>query len=175
MNRNGLLTILVCLTMICTFSSPSLAVMKGLSTDELAKASETVVIGEVEEVEAQWSSDGKTIFTSSTISISEVVTGRTLPGKIVVEYEGGEIGDIGLKISDMATLDKGDKVLLFLKTARSKKFGSAYNMIGKAQGKYKIGEDGIARKGGFSIADGGNEIDNDLPVDVLAEKIRRTK
>ena len=161
--------------MICALSSPSLAVMKGLSTDELAKASETVVIGEVEDAEAQWSSDGKTIFTSATISINEVVTGKTLPGKIVVEYEGGELGDIGLKVSDMATLDKGDKVLLFLKTARSKKFGSAYNMIGKAQGKYKIGEDGIARKGGFSIADGGNEIDNDLPVDVLAEKIRRIK
>lgn len=161
--------------MICTLSSTSLAVMKGLSTDDLTKSSDMVVIGEVEDVEAQWSIDGQTIFTSATVSISEVVAGRPLPGKIVVEYEGGELGDIGLKVSDMATLDKGDKVLLFLKTARSKKFGSAYNMIGKAQGKYKIGEDGIARKGGFSIADGGNEIDNDLPIDVLAEKIRRIK
>jgi hypothetical protein len=175
MNRNSLITVLLSITMMCLLSTPSLAVMKGLSTDDLAKSSDMVVIGEVEDVQAQWSSDGKTIFTSATVSISEVVAGRTLPGKIVVEYDGGEIGDIGLKISDMAILDKGEKVLLFLKTARSKKYGNAYNMTGKAQGKYKIGEDGIASKSGFSIADGEEDIDNNVPVEVLKEKIRRTK
>jgi hypothetical protein len=149
--------------------------MYHMSTEDLTRESDAVIEGEVIDVRAYWSKDGKTIFTKATIKKSRAIKGRAVQKKVIVEYEGGEIGDIGLQVSDVAPLKKGEKVILFLKTGKSKKDGSAFNLVGKGQGKYTIGNDGIARKGGFSVIGGEELIDNNIPVDVLIEKIKRKK
>jgi len=164
----------LCFIVLCFLSSSSYAIMKGLSTEELTKASDMVIVGKVENVEAQWSKDGKIIFTSAYIVIDNVIKGPA-QANITVEYEGGEIGDIGLKVSDESPLLKGEKVILFLKSGKSKKDGVAYNIVGKSQGKYVIDAYGIATKSGFSIVDKEENIDNNLPVDELIEKIREVK
>ncbi len=156
-------------------SSQSSAMMKRLSTEELTRGSEIIIRGEVGDVKAQWSRDGKTIFTSASIIISAVIKGKIAQNNIIVEYMGGEIGDIGFKVSDVSPLRSGEKIILFLKSGKSKKDGIVYNIVGKAQGKYIIGEDGIARKNGFSIAGGEDITDNNIPVDVLIDKIRKVK
>lgn len=161
--------------MIYLLASQAEAIMTGLSTEELTRASKVVITGEVEAVESQWSKDGTTIFTSASILVSEVVRGKILQQRITVEYEGGEIGDIGLKVSDVATLVKGEKVLLFLKSRKSKKDGVVYNIVGKGQGKYTVGEDRVARKSGFALATGQEAVDVNIPIDVLIEKIRKVK
>jgi hypothetical protein len=46
-------------------SSQSSALMIALSTEKLTRGSETVIRGEVEEVESQWSEDKEIIFTSA--------------------------------------------------------------------------------------------------------------
>jgi hypothetical protein len=149
--------------------------MKGFSTEELTKASDLVIVGEVENVEAQWSKDEKTIFTSVYIVINNIIKGAKKQAIITVEYEGGEMGDIGLQVSDQSSLIKGEKVILFLKSGKSKKDGFIYNIVGKNQGKYLIGEDGVARKGGFSIIGNKDNIDNNIPVDELIEKIKKAE
>jgi len=164
-----------CIVMLCCLSSSSFAIMKGLSTDELTKASDLVIVGEVENVEAQWSKDEKTIFTSVYIVINNIIKGTTKQAIVTVEYEGGEMGDIGLQVSDQSSLIKGEKVILFLKSGKSKKDGFIYNIVGKIQGKYLIGEDGVARKGGFSIIGNKDNIDNNIPVDELIEKIKKAE
>lgn len=146
--------------------------MKGLSTEELTKSADAVIVGEVEDVEAQWSKDGKTIFTGAYIVVRSVIRGAIAQANITVEYEGGEIGDRGLMVSDEPTLEIGEKVILFLKSGKSKKDGSIYKIAGKSQGKYVIDEDGIARKSGFRIVKGEEAIDNNISVDELIEKIR---
>ena len=156
-------------------SSSSLAVMLGLGTEELTRGSESVIIGEVEDTEAQWSKDGKTIFTKAFIVVNEIIRGRTLQKRIIIEYEGGEIGDIGLKVSDVAPLEKGERVLLFLKSGKSRDDGFVYNIVGKAQGKYTIDKERIARKRGFSVMSGEDIIDNNIPLDELLKKIREVK
>lgn len=163
------------LLMLCFLPSQSLAIMKGLSTEELTKASEIVVIGDVEDVEAHWSKDGSTIFTSASIVIGDTVKGKIYQERVTVEYEGGEIGDIGLKVSDVAPMGKGEKVLLFLKSGMSKGDGTVYNIVGQAQGKYTIDDKEIARKDGFSIVSGQDIIDNNIPVEELIKKIREVK
>jgi len=174
MKKNSFAIKFLCLIVLCFLSSSSSAIMKGLSTEELTKASDIVIVGEVENTEAQWSKDGKTIFTSAYILINTVIKGMTSQARIIVEYEGGEIGDIGLKVSDQSPLLKGEKVILFLRSGKSKKDGGgAYNIVGKGQGKYLIDADGIARKSGFSIAGGKEDIDNNIPVDKLIEKINK--
>ena len=147
--------------------------MKELSTEELTKASDTVILGEVESVEAQWSNDGKTIFTSAYVAVNKAIKGKLFPANIIVEHEGGEVGDIGLKISDQPTLMKGEKVILFLRSGKSKKDGVVHNIVGESQGKYVIDANGIARKGGFSITGSKAKIDNNIPADELIEKIMR--
>ena len=157
-------------------SSFSFAVMKGLSTEELTAASGLVIEGEVENTEALWSKDGK-IFTRASVVVNTFIKGQTSQQKITVEYDGGEIGDIGMKVSDQAPvpLEKGEKVLLFLKAGKGKKDGEAYNIVGKGQGKYRIDKNGIARKSGFTIAGPKGMIDNNIPADQLVEKIRNVK
>ncbi len=146
--------------------------MVGLSTEELTRASEMVIEGDVEEVTSQWSSDGKTIFTSATIAVRRVIRGNTVLQRVVVEYEGGEVGRDGLKVSDVAEMAKGERVILFLKRGKSKRDGVAFHTVGKVQGKYKVGNDGIARKRGFSVEKGGEAIDAEIPVNLLIEKIQ---
>lgn len=176
MKRNNLFVIkFIWLTMIFFLSSSSSAIMKAMSTEELVKTSEIIVIGEVEDVKAQWSKDGKTIFTSASIVISDVIRGNIAQKKIIVEYEGGEVGDIGLRVSDVSPLSNGEKVILFLRSGKSKQEGVVHNIVGKAQGKYTIDNSGIARKSGFSIVSGEDVIDNNIPVDELIDKIRRVK
>jgi len=146
--------------------------MKALSTEELTAASEAVITGVVEDMEAQWSTDGKTIFTRAYIRITQTVRGRLNQQIVLVEYEGGEVGGIGLRVSDVAPLEKGENVLLYLKNAKVKGNGKAYNIVGKAQGHYSIGKDGIARKRGFSVIDGQTGVDNDMPLEDIIKKIR---
>lgn len=157
------------------WASKSSAVMKGMSTEELTRASKVVLTGYAEDVRAQWSKDGKTIFTSATITNIHVIKGEIAQKRITVEYEGGEVGDIGHKVSDAALIRKGEKVILFLKDGKSRKDGTVFNIVGKAQGKYTIDNDGIASKGGFSITGGEENIDNNIPADVLVNKIKRIK
>lgn len=155
-------------------SSPSLAIMEGLSTEELTRSSELVIEGDVKDVTAEWSKDGKTIISRSTIITTNVIKGKIIQ-EVIVEHDGGEIGDIGFHVSDVEPLRKGEKVILFLKTGESKKYGSTLKIVGNAQGKYTIGKDGIARKRGFSVINGKEKIDNNIPVEELVDKIRRVK
>ena len=165
----------ICFMLLCVLSSQSSAIMEGISTEDLTKASDVVIEGEVIDSKADWSNDGKTIFTKAIISESMILKGRITQTEIIVEYDGGVIGDIGLKVSDVTPLIKGEKVILFLKAGKSKKDGSVFNIVGKGQGKYTIGSDNIARKGGFSIISGEELIDDNIHVDFLVDKIRRAK
>jgi len=177
MKKIFFILIIFCLVSSYFLCTNTYAVMKGLSTEKLTRSSEMVVRGEVKEVKSYWSDDGKTIFTSATISIRDIIRGKLVQKTIVVEYPGGQVGDIGLKVSDVATFKKGEQILLFLKPAKNKRAEAEdiYNIVGRAQGKYTIDSDGIAKKRGFSLADGKDAIDNNIPVDKLIEKIKGIK
>jgi hypothetical protein len=175
MKRKQFLINLILFATICFLSSESPAIMQGMSTAELTEASDLVLEGDVIDVEPFWSKDGKTIYTRAVILDSYVIKGRVTQRQIVVEYEGGEIGDIGFRVSDLEPLRKGEKVILFLKTGQSKKDGHVFNIVGKGQGKYTVGNDGIARKGGFSVLSGEKLIDNNIPAGELIDKIRKIK
>jgi hypothetical protein len=62
-----------------------------------------------------------------------------------------------------------------LKSGKSKRYGSVYNIVGKAQGKYLIGEDGIARKRGFALSSRKEAVESETPLRRLIEKIRNVQ
>ncbi len=160
------------------------AMMVGLSTKELTVNSELALVGRVEQVESHWNADGTMIFTTALISVEEPLKGDASPGQLVtVTYRGGELGDMGLRVSDSVTFTSGEKVIVFLESeARQAAQASArphsglegaYRLVGKAQGKYTVGRDGIARKKGFSLAGGSKLVENDIPAAALVDEIKR--
>lgn len=175
MKRNVLVIALMCSMSVFFLSSRSSALMVGLSTKELTRTSEVIIQGEVERVKSYWSKDRETIFTNVSIVIRDIIKGKVAQNKIEVEHEGGEIGNKSLKFSDEPTFKKGEKVILFLETRKSKigeQGKEVYNIVGCAQGKYTIGDDGIARKTGFSITGGDDIVDNNISLDAIIDKIK---
>lgn len=155
--------------------SVSYAIMQGFSTEALTKESSLIVTGEVEHTKSEWSKDGKTIITTASVVVVDVIKGTETAQRVIVEYEGGEVGDIGLRVSDVSPLAKGETLLLFLKPGGSKTDGAVHNITAKGQGKYVIDENRIARKSGFSLAGGGENVDYSMPLDKLIEKIRNVR
>jgi hypothetical protein len=169
-----MITVLLIGCLLLISASQAKAIMIGLCTEDLTRASEIIVVGEVRNVESHWNSDGTTIVTSASILVKDVVKGEQLEQMITVEYEGGEVGDIGLKVSDTVPLVTGEEVLLFLKSDQDAGVNN-YSIVGRAQGKYIISKNGIASKTGFSLTEGKEAVDNDIPLTDLIEKIRRVK
>jgi hypothetical protein len=175
---------MVFLCFLVASSSQALGVMIGLSTEELTNSSDLIVIGSVENVESMWSEDGKFIISRAKIIVNSVINGKWDKDLLSVEYIGGEVGDIGLKVSDVKPLKQGDNLLLFLKirNGQEQKMGRNltalsneeiyHSIVGNAQGQYTITPQGIAKKDGFSVMQGRDLIDNDIPLEVLIDKIR---
>jgi hypothetical protein len=122
---------------------------------ELTNKADVVLTGVVHNVSSLWSSDGKTILSMATISVDMVIEGTLSAGTVVVEYEGGEVGDIGLKVSDISYLREGDKVVLFLERVINSRDldiekgdmeePAVFHIVGQDQGKYLV-KDGVVRR-----------------------------
>ena len=179
-----------CLVSAIFISTPfSWALMKALSTEDLVKRSEYIIQGVVTHVESKWSSDGKTIVTLTQIEPSDFLKGSLSQKTIIVETPGGEVGDIGLRVSDSATFVEGEEVVLFLKSAKSsdssvradeaeaiEKSGVepfVSQIVGGAQGKYIIDSAGMAVKGNFSVIEDNKNVEYKLPLEELLNKIRK--
>lgn len=170
------------LLVLLTIPAQALALMVGLSTQDLVRMSDTVVTGRVEKVESFWSADGETILTQARIAVDEAVKGDVSSREITVEYPGGEVDGIALEVSDTAPLVEGERVLLFLKASESgnisseslaSNFKPVFNIAGRAQGKYTIDHNGIASKSGFSLANGHELVEREIPLSELIAKIRK--
>jgi len=167
--KSIVITTFMCLAFL---SSSASALMLGLSTEKLTRDADLIITGDVENTSSQWTSDKKSIMTTAVISIREIIKGKTVEKKIQVMYPGGEVGDIGMMVSDEAPLHRGERVLLYLAPEHKFSGGSAYRISGRAQGKYTIGDDLVARKHGFSVSDQDKHVDNNIQVETLKEKIR---
>lgn len=175
----------IALILFFFFNSQASALMLGLSLEELANSADLVISGEVTDTESFWSEDGKIILTSATVSVENTIKGDPTKNTVTVEHEGGEIGGIGLKVSDISPLVKGEKIVLLLKAAYTRKPLSGrrpeaareriYNIVGEAQGKYLIDSKGMATRSGFSVIGKENVIDNNIPLEKLIKRIKNMK
>ncbi|MHC4945043.1 MAG: hypothetical protein ACYTG7_18665 [Planctomycetota bacterium] len=161
------------------------AVMIPVSTEQLTLDADLVVLGEVIETECFWNRDQSLIFTRTEIYVHEYAKGGqdNAPFMITVEYVGGLVGNVGLRVSDAPVMETGETVVLFLKAVESQRDlgGTVHQVVAGAQGVYKVDQDHIARKGGFTVLlpdgtlTGPDEvkhiIDNDLPVKDLLNMV----
>ena len=165
------LMLMVSIFFVCLSAVWSESLMVGLSTEELTRNADIVVVGEVRDLYSYWSEDGKRILTRAKVTVNEYAKGK-YHAEVDVEYEGGEVGGIGYRVSDVAPLTTGESVLLFLKVKQIERNFNVFSIVGNAQGKYGV-KDGIASKTGFTVVKGTeNVIDNNIPVEYLLNKIR---
>lgn len=153
----------------------SFATMLGISTQKLTQDSDLIIDGTVMDVYSAWDETKTTIYTYAVIEIQNTHKGSSENKNVTLMYRGGEVGDIGLKISDQAEFKKGENVFLFLKKSEKEPNLHMFQITGKAQGKYTISKDNRAVKKGFSVAGSDNVVDYDIPVDLLIEKVRKYK
>jgi hypothetical protein len=169
-NLSAVMTVFISTVCFCT---PAFALMVGLSTEKLSHDAELVVTGYVEDTVSEWTPDKKSIVTKAVINVEQCIKGASAQKKIQVINMGGQVGDLVMMVSDEAPLRKGERVLLFLSPEHELSGGAACRIQGRAQGKYALGEDGIARKGGFSVDAVNEHMDTTIHIDKLTEKIRK--
>ncbi len=189
MNKRRMLVYSFIFFMVAILVTPGIwAVMLPLSTGELVNGSDVVLIGEVIEVKSAWSADRSIIFSRADVRVYRVINGTYENPSVWVEYQGGQVGEIKMGVSDQPGLIAGERVLLFLAAGKtygarreqlSGGYNNVYNIFGGGQGIYRIDGDEVASKGGFSVIPSPGSlqsmeaiIDNRLPVDLLVDKIR---
>ncbi|MBZ0156116.1 MAG: hypothetical protein K8I29_07860 [Alphaproteobacteria bacterium] len=172
---NGM-TLLMLLSLLL---SPASALMTGMGVDELTRQSDRVVRGIVEKVESYWNEDKSAILTRASIIVHEHIKTKgkqhdAAPFRVFVVHEGGEADGIVLRVSDGVEFTEGEEVLIFLRETGEGGTLSlpSHRVVGKAQGKYSIADDGVARKGGFSLTTGDEKVESVIDAHRLTEKIK---
>ncbi|WP_257456144.1 hypothetical protein [Archangium lipolyticum] len=100
---------------------------------ELARSADTIVHGTVRRMESRWSGDGRRIVTDVEIQVTETLKGQA-GGTVLVTQPGGRVGDIGQRVSGLASFTPGEEVVLFLERRGTQSF----RVAAMAQGKYKV-------------------------------------
>lgn len=171
--RSHFLVALFLVLAIGTLSRPAFATVVAMSTAELTEASNLVVVGRVARTHAQWTPDHQRIVTLVAVLVDDVVKGQWGRRRIIVEHEGGEVGDMGLLVTDTPNFAKGERVVLFLTPSREERGQTIHHVVGEVQGKYQVDEHDVAKKKGIDAVGDVGRIDFELPFDELIAKIRR--
>jgi hypothetical protein len=100
------------------------------SSGMLAKATH-VLVGTVEQVESRWDEKTSSIFTYVKVHVEERVKGTLHGDYVVIKHRGGEIENLGLRVSDEPSFLIGEKVKVFLRQEQSGEFTVIEGQKGK--------------------------------------------
>ncbi len=138
-------SVIIFLLLTGFFAPQVSALMVRKSIEELTSEADSILIGKVRKIESRWNEEKTLIYTYVTISVKQHT--KTLSGvgevqEIIVRVRGGEVGDIGLKVSDTPQFREGEQVFLFLKREKLPLF----SVTGLFQGKYTIEENRVKNR-----------------------------
>jgi len=103
-----------------------------LDTPALTAAATDVVDGNVVSTSSTWTGDHRRLVTHVVVEVRDTWKG-TAAGRITVVQPGGERDGIGQRVSGVAPLASGERVVLFLERT-----GPYHRVVGLAQGVYRI-------------------------------------
>ena len=104
-----------------------------LTTAEMTRNADEIVIGKVANIESNWEDGGKKIYSYVEVQVSESLKGVESQ-TVLIRQLGGEVGDIGQRIEGLSTFDSGEEILVFLKENST----GELQVVGMSQGKYRI-------------------------------------
>ena len=120
---------------LLAFAGPALALMIEVPLDRLAATSDAVVRAKVTDLHSRWTDDHATIVTDVTFSIVESWSGDLVAGSpLVLQVEGGEVGDLGVRVEHQPVFSPGEETVLFLKVTPSARF----RVNALEQGKFTV-------------------------------------
>lgn len=122
----------------CFFYTSVFALMLKLSKEDLCKDSDAIVQGKVVKAESRWDDEYRKIYTFVTFVVDEKFKGNRIGNTITIRIPGGEVGDIGMVVSDVNSLQTGEEGFLFLKKITGREL---FTFAGKNQGKFIITTD----------------------------------
>jgi len=121
---------------------------------ELSDSSTIVVTGRVASLTVR--AEGGSIYTYAAIAVADVLKGQLTDETVVVKELGGTLPTLGLYISEQATFQLGEEVLLFL--AARPRDGTLYT-VGLSRGKWALLPDLVT--GGRSAVSGSSRLEFD--------------
>jgi len=155
-NRRSLAKFLgICLSAL-VLSVSGYSLMIKIPLRQLVHMSEAIVIGRVQSIHCEWSLDKRLIVSIVKVRIQEAIGGELWGPYIVLEVQGGTVGGLSLKVTDMPAFHEQEEILIFLRTIKNmadtrhsftvaQNFFPSYEVCGKAQGKYALEAGGLAR------------------------------
>jgi hypothetical protein len=130
-------------TVILAGQSPSVA--------SRAKAARTVVLAEVEDVQPRFDQNrhgDRLIVSDVYVRVEEAWKGAQPSSVLIATVEGGTVGELSLRVSDMPALKRGDRAVFFLdQTAPGR-----YAPHGRGHGVLKLTSDNRAEGTGLTLA-----------------------
>jgi hypothetical protein len=123
-------TLLLLTLLVASATLASTAVR--LDASALTAAATDVVDGKVVSTSSVWTGDHRRIVTHVVVEVRDTWKG-TATGRITVVQPGGEADGIGQRVSGVAPLASGERVVLFLERT-----GPYHRVVGLAQGVYRV-------------------------------------
>ncbi len=121
------------LTLLVTNTGACLT-MTVLSTEELVRQADHIIIGEVANTKCQWDAEHRLIYTFATVKVEKNIKNTYSSSHLTIRYLGGTVDNITLIVSGCCTLLKSERVLLYLEKEDAKTF----RIVGNTLGKYQI-------------------------------------
>jgi hypothetical protein len=141
--RRGLTTAILAAALLAPLRSGAIFFPEKTLAD-LVREADLVVAGTVSGIESSWADDRSTIFTFVTLTDLTIIDGDYTGDVFTLRLDGGVVVDEangtgkGLGVSDVPELDKGDRVVAFVR-------GNGWDVcpfVGCAQGLLRVRADG---------------------------------
>ncbi len=126
-------------------SQPALAMLWPLNLEDLTRQAEMILTGHVVDLKSERDDKQGMIYTYATIAVDRTLKGEQRE-QVVVQVPGGEVGQLGLWVSDTPEFAVGQQVLLFLAGKDN------LQPVGWQQGKYTI-QDGVLLENERALSD----------------------
>ena len=108
---------------------------------ELTRSAALVIRGTVVRAESRWTGDHRRIVTEVEVQVVETWKGTSSTTTVRIVQPGGQVGDIGQRVSGLASFSMGEDVVVFLQHTGPVQ----YRVAGLAQGKYHVTADAQGR------------------------------
>ncbi len=125
--RLAILTLIIIVSSMLPLAATHVALADDGTSNlqELTSGADVIVAGTVTQRSSYWNDDHTRIYTSVVISADDTLKGTLNQDKVTVTIEGGEVGGMGLWVSDMPSFAQGEKSVLFLKKLSPSDFPGA--------------------------------------------------
>ena len=133
------------LLFICFFDFPPVFAQesKTITTPELTKRSQKIVIGEVIDQYSAWDDLGREIYTYTKLGLDLVIKSNQPDSILVLRHLGGRVGHIESHVAGLPRFRKGERVLVFLGPYSGTSY---YGLIDWNQGKYVIQQNKLSKE-----------------------------